>query len=52
MNKFRLMQSLQKFTAIQSSFFNHFNHQRHLENRQSFKILRQNSIDTWKTVCA
>ena len=52
MNKFRLMRSLQKFTAIHSSFLNHFNHQRHLENRQTFKNLRQNSVDSWKEICA
>lgn len=52
MNKFRLMRSLQKFTAIHSSFLNHFNHQRHLESRQTFKNLRQSSIDSWKEVCA
>lgn len=52
MNKFRLMRSLQKFTAIQSSFLNHFNHQRHLENRQNFKNLRQNSVDTWQEIYA
>ena len=52
MNKFRLMQSLQKFTAIQSSFLNHFNHQRHLENRKNFKNLRQNSVEQWRGVCA
>ena len=50
MNKFRLMQSLQKFVSIQSSFLNHFNHQRHIENRQTFKNLRQNSVDTWQNI--
>jgi len=50
MNKFRLMQPLQKFVSIQSSFLNHFNHQRHLENRQTFKNLRQNSVDTWQNI--
>ncbi|HQX26702.1 MAG TPA: IS6 family transposase [Alphaproteobacteria bacterium] len=52
MNKFRLMRSLQKFISIQSTFQNHFNNQRHLENRQSFKNLRQNSINAWKETCA
>jgi putative transposase len=52
MNKFRLMRSLQKFTAIQSAFLNHFNHQRHLEKRQSFKNLRQNSVEQWRGICA
>jgi putative transposase len=52
MNKFRSMRSLQKFTAIQSSFLNHFNHQRHLEKRQNFKSLRQNSVEQWRRICA
>ena len=50
MNKFRLMQSLQKFVSIQSSFLNHFNHQRHIENRQTFKDLRQNSVNIWQDI--
>ena len=51
MNKFRSMKSLQKFISMQSVFQNHFNHQRHLENRDNFKNLRQNSIDQWRTIC-
>jgi len=51
MNKFRLMKSLQKFTSIQASFFNHFNHQRHLETIATFKNLRQNSLDIWQDIC-
>ena len=51
MNKFRSMGSLQKFTAIQSSFLNHFSHQRHLENRKSFKNLRANSAEQWRGIC-
>lgn len=51
MNKFRSMKSLQKFISIQSVFQNHFNHQRHLENRHNFKNLRQNSVDPWRTIC-
>jgi len=52
MNKFRSIRSLQKFAAIQSSFQNHFNHQRHLEKRESFKNLRQNSVNAWKEIYA
>ena len=52
MNKFRSMGSLQKFTAIQSIFQNHFNHQRHIESRQNFKNLRQKSLNSWKEVYA
>ena len=51
MNKFRSHKSLQKFTSIQSSFLNHFNHQRHIETRQNFKNLRQNSIESWNNLC-
>ena len=52
MCKFRSMGSLQKFVAIQSAFLNHFNHQRHLEKRQTFKNLRQSSVDLWQEVYA
>ena len=52
MNKFRSMKALQKFTSIQSTFQNHFNHQRHLEKRETFKILRQNSVNSWKEIYA
>ncbi len=51
MNKFRSMKSLQKFTAIQSTFLNHFNHQRHIEKRQYFKELRNASVDQWRQIC-
>jgi putative transposase len=44
------MGTLQKFVAIQSIFLNHFNHQRHLEKRQNFKELRQNSIEEWHRI--
>lgn len=50
MNKFRSIRSLQKFTSIHATFLNHFNHQRHLENREIFKYLRQNSVDTWQNI--
>jgi putative transposase len=50
MNRFRSMGSLQKFTAIQSTFQNHFNHQRHIEKRETFKNLRQSSLDAWNEI--
>lgn len=51
MNKFRSMRSLQKFTSFHAAFFNHFNHPRHLETRQTFKKLRNASLDQWQQVC-
>lgn len=50
MNRFRSMGSLQKFTAIQSQFQNHFNHERHNEKRDTFKDLRQSSLDAWNEI--
>jgi len=52
MNKFRSHKSLQKFTSIQASFFNNFNHQRHIENRQNFKKLRQASLESGHNIYA
>ena len=40
MAKFRDAKSLQKFTSIHSSLHNHFNHERHLYSRQTFKLNR------------
>lgn len=51
MNKFRSMRSLQKFVSFQSAFLNHFNHQRHLETRQTFKKLRNDFLVQWQEVC-
>lgn len=50
MNKFRLARSLQKFAAIQSTFQNHLNHQRHIEKRPHFKNLRNVSVNVWNEI--
>ena len=52
MCRFRSMTSLQKFVAIQSSFQNLFNHQRHIENRLTFKKLRNQSLSDWQNLVA
>ena len=52
MNRFRSMGSLQKFIRLQSTFQNHFNHDRHLEKRNTFKNLRQSSLDAWNKILA
>ncbi len=51
MNKFRSLKSLQKCTSIYSTFINHFNHQRHIETRDTFKNLHQKPVDSWRQVC-
>ena len=45
MLKFRLMSTLQKFTAVHGTFHNHFNHQRHIVSRAIFKEKRASAID-------
>ena len=48
MLRFRQMQTLQKFTSVQSSIHNHFNLERHLTNRQTFKLNRTVALEEWR----
>ena len=52
MQKFRSGVTLQIFTSIQSQIYNHFNHQRHLQQRDTFKQQRSNSLAEWRGLCA
>jgi len=52
MLKFRRLQSLQKFVSIHSSFHNHFNHERHLNNRAIFKLQRTTALAEWQQLSA
>jgi len=45
---FRSMRSLQKFTAVHSSVYNHFNVERHLTSRQTFKQSRDAAFAEWR----
>ena len=40
MHRFRRMSTLQKFTSVHAAFHNHFNHERHLVDRPTYKIRR------------
>jgi putative transposase len=40
MQRFRRMKSLQKFASVHASFHNHFNSERHLVDRQTYKTRR------------
>ena len=51
MQKFRKSLTLQLFTSIQSQIYNHFNHQRHFQNRATFKQLRNESLHEWRGFC-
>jgi putative transposase len=52
MLKFRHMQSLQKFVSIHGSIFNHFNKERHLNYRDTYKVQREAALVEWQQLCA
>ncbi len=47
MQQFRLMRSLQKFAAVHSSVYNHFNQERSLTSRDHFKLIRTAALAEW-----
>jgi len=47
---FRSMKTLQKFTAVQSAFTNHFNLERHLYKRSDFKANRDQALRAWHQI--
>ncbi len=52
MAKFRSTKSLQKFASIHSSVHNHFNQERHLYNRENFKLKRSTALAEWRQLAA
>jgi putative transposase len=52
MLRFRQVRSLQKFTAIHSSVYNHFNQERSLSKRDHFKLNRTAALVEWRQLCA
>jgi len=52
MLKFRRMRSLQKFVSIHASVFNHFNKERHLNSRVTYKVQRNAALAEWQQLCA
>ena len=52
MQRFRGMANMQKFTSVHAQIYNHFNHQRHLQRRDIFKSLRNESLAQWRGLCA
>ena len=48
MLKFRRLRSLQKFVSLHASVHNHFNHERHLNNRETFKLQRNAALAEWQ----
>lgn len=52
MLRFRQMKSLQKFVSVHASFHNHFNQDRHLIDRQTYKLRRSAALVEWQSLMA
>lgn len=52
MSKFRDVKTLQKFASIHASIHNHFNLDRHLNHRETFKQDRSASLAEWRQLTA
>ena len=52
MLRFRRMKSLQKFASVHASFHNHFNSERHLVDRQTFKLRHSAALAEWQSLAA
>ncbi len=52
MLRFRRMKSLQKFASVHASFANHFNSERHLVDRQTYKTRRSAALAEWQNLMA
>jgi putative transposase len=50
--RFRRMRSLQMFAAVHASVFNHFNSERSLSSRATFKKNRAAALAEWRSLCA
>jgi putative transposase len=49
---FRQMKSLQKFASVHASIHNHFSQQRHLVDRQTYKLRRSAALAEWQSLIA
>ena len=52
MARFRDIKTLQKFAATHASVHNHFNQERHLYNREDFKLNRSAALAEWRQLAA
>ena len=48
----RVENSLQAFASVHASFHNHFNQERHLTSRETFKANRSAALAEWRTLAA
>lgn len=52
MQRFRRIKSLQKFASVHASIHNHFNAERHLVDRETFKARRSAALAEWQKLAA
>jgi putative transposase len=52
MLRFRQMKSLQKFASVHANVTNHFNFERHLVDRQTYKTRRSAALAEWQLLMA
>ena len=52
MLRFREMKSLQKFASVHASLHNHFNSERHLVDRTTYKERRSAALAEWQALVA
>jgi putative transposase len=52
MLRFRRMKSLQKFASVHANVHNHFNLERHLVDRKTFKERRSAALAQWREIAA
>ena len=52
MLRFRQMKSLQKFASIHANLHNHFNLERHIVDRKTFKARRAAALANWRQIAA
>ena len=48
--RFRQMKSLQKFASVHANVHNHFNQERHLVDRKTYKARRSAALAEWQAV--
>ena len=52
MLRFRRMKTLQKFVSVHANVHNHFNTERHLVDRSTYKLLRSAALVEWRGLMA
>jgi len=52
MSRFRRMKTLQKFGSVHANVHNHFNLERHLVDRQTYKERRNAALAEWQSLAS